>query len=141
MAEAPRVTWKVHLARRHPGRALIGAVAFLVVSWGVGVAGGGVTWGIFAGTVLLGSTTTFWFPRRYALFDDRLEVTPWGWRRPMVYPLARFRTAFVDKSSVFLSPTEETTGIARFRGLTVHLNPEDAHLAAEIVQSLRKNKP
>lgn len=112
-----------------------------MVSVGVGIAGEKVGWSILAAAILVGSTTTFWFPRRYALFDDRIEVTPWGWRRPMVYPLARFRTAFVDGSSVFLSPTDQTTGIARFRGLTVHLNPEEIHLATEIVQGLRKNQP
>lgn len=136
MSETPCATWTVHLARARPARALVGIVSFLVTGVIVGVAQGRVLFGALAFVALFGSTATFWLSRRYALFDDRIEMTPWGWRQPVVYPFARFRAAFADESSVFLSTTDRTTGIARFRGLTVYLNPGDAELAARIVERI-----
>jgi hypothetical protein len=144
MSEAPGATWTVHLARTRPGRALAGFACFVAVGVVVGVAQGQVLFGVLAFAALFGSTATFWLPRRYALFEDRIEMTPWGWRRPLVYPFARFRAAFADESSVFLSALDRTTGLARYRGLTVYLNPGDAELVARIVErvgSVRNGAP
>ena len=144
MSETPRATWTVHLAWARPARALVGIASFLVTGVIVGVAQGRVLFGVLASVALFGSTATFWLPRRYALFDDRIEMTPCGWGRSVVYPFARFRAAFVDESSVFLSTTDRTTGIARFRGLTVYLNADSAELAARIaerVESRRDDAP
>jgi hypothetical protein len=137
MSDMPRATWRVHLAREQPGRALAGILAFILVGVAVGVTQERGGFGVLAALVLFGSTATFWLPRRYALFDDRIEITPWGWRRPVVYPLRRFRSAFVDGSSVLLSTTDQPTGLGRFRGLTVYLGGENADLAARIVERIK----
>lgn len=134
MSETPRATWTIHLARAKPERALVGIGSFLFVGAVVGVSQGGALLGVLAVGVLFGSTVTFWLPRRYALFDDRIEMTPWGWSRAAVYPFARFRAAFVDRASVFLSTTERADGMARYRGLTVFLNPGAEAIAERIVQ-------
>jgi hypothetical protein len=127
--EAPVFAWRVHLARERPLRALAGVTAMVGFAVGVGVLYRSVGVGVFAAAMLFGSTATYWLPRRYAVYADRVDIAHFGLRRPVAYPWNRFRACFSDGTALFLSPTGRPSGLARFRGLTLFLPPSGGAIA------------
>lgn len=119
--------WRAHLAGRRPARSILTAVAFVALSVVVGVLYHSVIYGALGCAVLFGSTSAYWLPRHYRLHADRLEVVVLG--RSFERPWSAFVACFRDGQAVFLSPTGSSTGLARFRGVTVFLPPDAGDLA------------
>jgi len=123
-ADEPIFEWTVHLARRRPGLAVVGGVAFLAIAVVAGYVQQSVPFALVAAAVLIGSTAPFWLPRRYGAFSDRLEVRSVALGRSFAYPWSRFRSCVGDGSTLFLSPFERPTRLAKYRGLVVFLPPD-----------------
>ena len=118
--------WRSHLAGRHPVRSVLAAVGFVALSVAVGALYHSLVYGGLVCAVLFGSTLAYWLPRDYRIHADRLEVVVLG-------PWSGYVACFRDGRAVFLSTTGSSTGLARFRGMTVFL-PPDAHDVAAVIE-------
>lgn len=107
--------WRVHLARREPGRALaVGAILLAVVAW--------TTWAYrnpllpaAAAFLLLGAVGEFLFPTRYRLTLEAAEVrNPFYWRRIAWKEVKRVG---VGEHAIRLSPLRYPSPRDTFRGV------------------------
>ena len=127
---APARVWRIHMAARRPGRSVLAALAFVALSAATGALYRSPILSLLGLAVLFGSTAAYWTPREYRLYHDRVEVVVAG--RVVSRPWSQFIACFRDTDAVFLSPTGLSTGLARFRGMTVFLPPDADDVAAEI---------
>jgi hypothetical protein len=127
---APTRVWRIHIAARRPRQSALAALAFVAIAVGLGVTYRAPIYSILGFGLLFGSTAAYWTPRHYKLYADRIEVVVMG--RAAGRPWSQFLACFRDSDAVFLSPTGLSTGLARFRGLTVFLPPDGDDVAAEI---------
>jgi hypothetical protein len=127
----PLYAWRTHLAGRRPVRSILAAAAFLALSAAVGILYSSIVFAALGCAILFGSTSAYWLPRVYRVHADRIEVVVLG--RAFARPWSQFVACFRDSQAVFLSPTGSSTGLARFRGLTVFL-PEDPDDVAEAIE-------
>ena len=115
-------TWETWPLRRSPGRGVLGGVIVLasVVGawwWSQSFALTGL-----ALVVLVASTASFFFPTRYALSPDGVEIArPWGRRQR---PWSDFRRVRVRGQWLTLTPFERDTWLEEFRGVTMPVPSE-----------------
>jgi hypothetical protein len=128
--QVPARVWRIHIAARRPGRSVLAALAFVALSAGVGALYRAPLYSAVGLALLFGSTAAYWIPREYRLYADRVEVVVAG--RAVSRPWSQFLACFRDADAVFLSPTGLSTGLARFRGMTVFLPPDGDDVAAAI---------
>ncbi len=128
--DEPTRVWRIHLAARHPGKATLAGLAFVSLAVGVGLLYDAPLYTGIGLALLFGSTAAYWTPREYRLYPDRVETVVVG--RAVSRPWSQFVACFRDSDAVFLSPTGLSTGLARFRGMTVFLPPDGDDVAAQI---------
>ena len=136
----PVHTWRVHLAARRGAFSLGVAAILLLVSVGVGWLYRAPVYGLLSAVVLFGSTASYWIPRRYRLYPDRVEIVYGGRWRPVGHPWSRFRACFVNRDALLLSPTGRPDGLARFRGLTLFLPPEHDAIVAYVRSRVERDE-
>ena len=118
------------MAARRPGRSALAALAFVGLSAGAGLASHTPVYSVVGLALLFGSTAAYWTPREYRLYEDRVETVVA--RRAVSRPWSHFVATFRDADAIFLSPTGLSTGLARFRGMTVFLPPDADDVSAAI---------
>jgi len=69
---------------------------------------------------LLGSLSTFFFPTTYELSEDGLKVKFFFNTRKMEW--GKYRSFYVDKNGVLLSPFEKPSRLENFRGIYLRFN-------------------
>jgi hypothetical protein len=107
--------WRVHLARRHPGRAAgavglaLGAGAAAYVSFGA------LAPALVSGGLVLAAAGEFLFPTTYRLTAEWAEVrNPFGWRRIAWKEVKRVHSG---KEEIKLSPLAHAGRREAFRGV------------------------
>ena len=127
---SPEYAWRTHLAGRRPARSILAAAAFIALCGAVGVLYDSFVFAALGSAILFGSTSVYWLPRECRVHADRVEVVVFG--RAFARPWSQFVACFRDSDAIFLSPTGSSTGLARFRGLTVFLPADADDVAAAI---------
>lgn len=127
------MTWKVHLARKHPTKllCLIGISAFVATTayWVIGSLGS-----VFTAVLMIASSAEFIFPTRYTLTRESavcrtlLKQSEIKW--------ADVRRCYVDDMGVKLSPLDRQSRLEAFRGVYLRFADNEAGVI-EAVKSLR----
>jgi hypothetical protein len=86
--------------------------------------------------IMLGSLTTFFLPTRYELDDDKVKI---------IYVLSMrerkwdtFRSYYVDKNGVLLSPFEKPSRLENFRGVYIRFDRNREQVVEFIKSKIRK---
>lgn len=75
---------------------------------------------VLAVLLLWGQVASFFLPTRYTLTDDTVSVRGLLTRREK--PWADFRSYFIDREGILLSPFAERSRLERFRGLSLQFH-------------------
>ena len=70
--------------------------------------------------ILFGSLSSYFFPTKYLLYPDRIEVHTFA--RKYSRSWSYFKSFHTDKNGVLLSPFEGRSRLERFRGIYVMFN-------------------
>lgn len=110
---------------RSPVRAVL-AVAFVVLmSWTLQTVLHAGYFTVLAVLLVWGQVAGFFLPTRYRMTDEVIEIRGLVARKTKSW--SDFRTWYVDREGVLLSPFLERSRLERFRGLSIqfHDNRED----------------
>ena len=90
---------------------------------------------LFSAVVLFGSLSSFFLPVRYEFYTDHLKI------RTLVRTVSKdwkeFRSFYVDKSGVLLSPFDKPSRLENFRGIYVRFGQADPE---EIVKFIKQHQ-
>jgi hypothetical protein len=116
----PSLRWSSHPLKRNAWVSIL-VVIFLFAVWsGVYLTTGNPLLLALSVVIMLGSLSSFFLPTRYELDDDKVKIIylismrerKWG----------TFRSYYVDKNGVLLSPFERPSRLENFRGLYIRFN-------------------
>jgi hypothetical protein len=133
--ESADLVWQSHPARSRPGRTATALAVIGVISVACAMAGHSILWGAFAALVLICSLDTYFFPCRYLLRQETLEV-----RRPFsrsTRAWSSFRRVYRDPRGLTLSPYGHRTMLEPYRALRILFDGGDqAQIEARIRSAL-----
>jgi len=109
------LTWRVHLAARHPRKAIgcVGLIGLMVLCGHLIFRSPGLT--LAGALMLLGSVSDFLFPVRYTLTTQGAEMRSWISGPSIAW--ARVRRYYVDEEGVKLSPLPRPSRLEAYRGV------------------------
>ncbi|OGC81302.1 MAG: hypothetical protein A2W07_06260 [candidate division Zixibacteria bacterium RBG_16_43_9] len=84
---------------------------------------------------LLGSLSTFFLPTTYELSEDSLKVKFFFNTRKMEW--GKYRSFYVDKNGVLLSPFEKPSRLENFRGIYLRFNQNKDEVVNFIKQRIK----
>lgn len=124
--DTPRQAWVVHPLRDNWKRSVILSL-FLTLFFS------GVYWGFHSASItllstvfLIGSLYRYFIPFRYEFYDDRLVVTALFSR--LTKPWSVFRSFYIDRNGVLLSPFAKPSRLENFRGVYVRFGGCEAEV-------------
>lgn len=119
---------------RSPVRAVLAVAFIILVGWFLQtwLATGYFT--IIAVLLVWGQVAGFFLPTWYALTDEGVSVRGFFTRREK--PWGDFRTYFVDREGVLLSPFLGPSRLARFRGLSLQFHGNREEVLAFVEQAM-----
>jgi hypothetical protein len=116
----PFLKWSSHPLKKNVWVSIL-VVLFLFAVW---LAVYLTTWSIFllalSVVIMLGSLSTFFLPTRFELDDDKVKIIYLLSTRERKWDT--FRSYYVDKNGVLLSPFERPSRLENFRGLYIRFN-------------------
>ena len=122
--------WRVHLARRRPGRAAA-ALVVIIAAAVCAVAGFRALWaGALAVVVLVASVGDFLFPIRCLVSGAGAEARGLFFRRRIAWPQVRRVTK--DAAGVKLSPLPRPSRLEAYRGIYLWFEGNEAEVMAAI---------
>ena len=110
-----RLQWTVHLARRHPARALAAVVLVAAAAVCAGIGFGGWWVGLLAGGLLVVAISDFLFPVRYVMDAEGVSARGLVLRRRMGW--GQVRRVKRDELGVKLSPLTRPSRLEAYRGI------------------------
>lgn len=133
--ESADLAWRSHPARSRPTRTAAALAVIGVISVACAMAGHSILWGVFAAIVLICSLDTYFFPCRYLLRRETIEV-----QRPFsrsTRDWSSFRRVYRDSRGLTLSPYEHRTMLEPYRALRILFDRADqAQIEARIRSAL-----
>ena len=84
---------------------------------------------------LLGSLSTFFLPTTYELSEDSLKVKFFFNTRKMEW--GKYRSFYMDKNGVLLSPFEKPSRLENFRGIYIRFNQNKDEVVNFIKQRIK----
>jgi hypothetical protein len=129
----PLVSWVTHPAKSRPTVAVLVTILIVVIAYGVYAWTGWPLFTALCTIVLAGSLSGFYFPTRYSLFEDRVDV------KYTVTSLSKewsqYRSFYKDKNGVLLSPFAARSRLENFRGVYLRFGDCDRDRVMAIIQS------
>ena len=114
------LSWTSWPALRSPVRASV-AVAFVaMMAWTIQSLFSTTYFTVLAVLLVWGQIAGFFLPTRYALTEDRVSVRGLVSRREKSWD--EFRSFYVDKEGLLLSPFDERSRLERFRGVSLQFH-------------------
>ncbi len=111
------LTFSLHLARRHPRKAVAAIALILAASFAAGYGLRSSLLGLLAGLLLLASISDFLFPLHYRLDEKGISVKGVLHRRYLAW--AQVRRVSRDELGVKLSPLPHPSRLDAYRGIYV----------------------
>ncbi len=118
--EKELMQWTTHPIKRRPWVALSVSLFILAVSVSVFMTMQSVIFGLFAIIVLFASVAKFYLPTTYGLSSHRVLIK--STTQTIVKEWTLFRSYYVDKNGVLLSPFASPSRLENFRGLYLIFN-------------------
>ncbi len=124
-ASVSELSWTAWPMQRSPFRAMMGLAFIALVAWTLQSWLHAGYFTIVAVLLLWGQVAGFYLPTRYTISDDRVAVRGIIAKREKEW--VDFRSYFVDRDGVLLSPFIGRSRLERFRGLSLmfHANREE----------------
>jgi hypothetical protein len=120
--------WTIHLAARHPGRAVVALLAIIFGLFALHALGEHSWLALaIAGGILFASIGEFFFPVTYRLDSAGAQAQLLGTRR--CFPWARVRRVYLRRSGIQLSPFSRENWLDQYRGITLRSDDPAALLA------------
>ena len=121
--------WRVHLARRQPGRAVLAVLVALAAAAWAGLLFQSLAAAVVTFAVLVGAVGDFLFPLTFRLSREGAEARgPFSWRRIL---WADVKRVYAGEGEVKLSPLEHGGRREAFRGVLLRCaDNQEAVLAA-----------
>ncbi len=126
------LSWRVHPLRRD-WRVSLGVAAFLfLIWWGVWLWTGSKPLTFLSVIIMLVSLSSFFFPVTFSLDEEFITVkSPFTTKRKK---WGEFRSFWVDKNGVLLSPFAQRSRLESFRGLYIRFSAN----SDEVVEFIRR---
>ncbi len=134
---ADNLTWRVHLAKEQPARAVIAAGISLLVVVMVGLLTLNLFWPLFSLAFLVGSLHDFFFPMTYAMTERGVSAR--GFASHRVLEWDRARRYFVLPDGVKVSPLNGPSRLEDYRGVFLRCSGETRDRVVAIVQDRLTN--
>ncbi len=130
--QEPSLVWSSHPAKKNVWVS-IGVIAFLIAVWLIvyWTSSNPILLGISV-VIMLGSMSSFFLPTQYLLGNDKVRIKFFFTVREKKWDM--FRSYYVDKNGVLLSPFERPSRLENFRGLYIRFN-QNRDLVVEFVKS------
>ncbi len=136
--DGPVLEWITHPVKRKPWTAVAVTVFILAVSFVVLVATESKWFGFFSLVVLFASVSKFYLPTRFRLTVN--DVTIKSTTQTMKKPWSMFRSFYVDKNGVLLSPFTQPSRLENFRGLYLIFNENRDEVTAFVRDHLEQER-
>ena len=122
MASRPResLSWTSWPMLRSPVRAVLAVVFVVLMAWTIQAMLGTPYFTVVAVLLVWGQVAGFFLPTRFSLTDERVSVRGLVSRREKVW--SEFRSHYVDREGVLLSPFVERSRLDRFRGVSLQFH-------------------
>ncbi|HEX9917220.1 MAG TPA: hypothetical protein VGB16_05735 [candidate division Zixibacteria bacterium] len=120
MSEQVMLNWKVHPFKRNK-KVSIGVILLLFLVWGiVYLATGSLLFLAIAVVMLLGSLSGFFLPTEYEFYTNKIKVK--YFLASLEKEWKNYRSFYIDKNGVLLSPFKEPSRLENFRGVYLRLD-------------------
>lgn len=113
----PQLTWEVHPLRENWMRSALLLLFLLLLFSGIYWLFQSVSVSLLSVLFVTGSLYKYFVPFRYELYEDQLIVTAPFYR--LTKPWGGFRSLYIDKNGVLLSPFAKPSRLENFRGVYV----------------------
>jgi len=130
----PILSWRVHLARQHPAKAVISLV-LVAAATAVGCALAGPYVASFAAVALVASLSDFLFPVHYLITHDGASCRML--LKSCEIKWDNVKRCYLDNSGVKLSPLDRVSKVEAFRGVYLRFDGNEDEVVSA-VRSLRK---
>jgi hypothetical protein len=120
MSDEIVLKWSTHPVKRSIKISILVVLFLLVVWFLVYLTTFSLLLTILSVVILLGSLSPFFLPTYYELDDNRIKVKFFFNTKEKEWSM--FRSFYVDKNGVLLSPFEKPSRLENFRGLYVRFN-------------------
>lgn len=120
MSDEIALKWSTHPVKRSSKISIL-VILFLFVVWSlVYLTTFSLLLTILSVVIMLGSLSSFFLPTYYELNDEKIKVKFFFNTKEKEWSM--FRSFYVDKNGVLLSPFEKPSRLENFRGLYVRFN-------------------
>lgn len=122
----PQLTWEVHPLRENWMRSALLLLFLLLLFSGIYWLFQSVFVALLSTIFVTGSLYKYFVPFRYELYEDQLIVTAPFYR--LTKPWSGFRSLYVDKNGVLLSPFTKPSRLENFRGVYVRFGANQSEV-------------
>ena len=123
MSDEVVIRWSTHPVKRSSKISIL-VILFLFVVWFlVYLTTFSLLLTILSVVIMLGSLSPFFLPTYYELDDEKIKVRFFFNTKEKEWSM--FRSFYVDKNGVLLSPFERPSRLENFRGLYIRLNQNE----------------
>ena len=122
----PQLTWKVHPLRENWMRSALLLLFLLLLFLGIYGLFQSVFVSLLSAIFVTGSLYKYFVPFRYELYEHQLIVTAPFYR--LTKPWSGFRSLYVDKNGVLLSPFTKPSRLENFRGVYVRFGANQSEV-------------
>lgn len=130
--------WVCHPAKKNPRVTVLVTVFLLVLIGLVYYATSSVWFGVLAVLILFGSLTSYFFPTRYKFTEDAIFVKTTT--QNLQKKWSQYRSYYVDKNGVLLSPFVRPSRLENFRGIYIKFWFNKDEVVAFVKERMNKDK-
>ena len=115
--DVPEMEWIVHPIKENLLKSVLLLLFLILLCIAIYIAFQTLFYVFLAVVILFGSLNTFFLPVRYALYADRVTIFfPFSKRSK---PWADFKSYYIDKRGILLSPFPKPSRLENFRGMYI----------------------
>ena len=122
----PQLTWEVHPLRENWMRSALLLLFLLLLFLGIYWLFQSVSVSLLSAIFVTGSLYKYFVPFRFELYEHQLIVTAPFYR--LTKPWSGFRSLYVDKNGVLLSPFAKPSRLENFRGVYVRFGANQSEV-------------
>ena len=130
--------WVCHPAKKKPRVTFLVTIFLLVIIGLVYYATSSVWFGVLAVLILFGSLTSYYFPTRYKFTEDAVYIKTTT--QSLQKKWSQYRTYYVDKNGVLLSPFTRPSRMENFRGIYIKFWYNKDEVVAFVKERMDKDK-
>jgi len=131
--------WSTHPVKKNALVSISVVLFLLVLWWVVYLTTDSVFLTVLSVVIMLGSLSSFFLPTYYELDQKKVKIKFFFTTREREWRM--FRSFYVDKNGVLLSPFEKPSRLENFRGIYVRFNQNKKQVVDFVESKIRGNNP